>query len=193
MATKCHDPDLTHPEPADDVDLPTRVEGGNHEGHLVRLCLDTQLDALLITLGAAAAEECTHHGAPAAPDGPARPRPTESPPWRRWVQEDLELACALASDTITGGGTLPSTLGLDLHRSLVVDSLQAHYQSMTTQLGALTSMAATHGHPGTHQALDRCQHRLAELRQHQLNTATPPSGTPPPTREHHYLPGELLG
>jgi hypothetical protein len=42
-----------------------------------------------------------------------------------------------------------------------------------------------------HEALERCERRLAELREYRLAT-TPPRGIQLP-QEHHYLPGELLG
>ena len=146
--------------------------------HLLRLCLDLQLDALLLTLGAASAQQRA--------DG------QDDLPWRRWVAEDVDLAADLAAEATAGGAALPSTLGTDLdHRTpaTVVDDLAARYASMSDLLTDLlhrdTAGDDDSWRPRVVDALDRCRHRLAELRAHR------PTVVPP--REHAYLPGELLG
>src|SRR3982751_232216 len=54
--------------------------------HLLRLCLDLQLDAMLLTLGALASDPAGD-GAPATAAGSA-PLPG-AVPWRRWIDEDV--------------------------------------------------------------------------------------------------------
>lgn len=187
------------------------------DAHLLRVCLDLQLDALLLTLGAAAQQdrdsvaEGWHAGGVV--------------PWRRWVEEDVELAAALAADTLAGRATLPSTLGSDHDHRLpttVVDNLTARYASMRDLLtDLLRREGGTDGaggpvgpggpggpddapwRPRVRAALDRCTTRLAELAEYRLGTpgaglrlddlaALPGSGSPL-ARGHQYLPGELLG
>jgi hypothetical protein len=186
-----HDLDLTRLEPAGSRARAAQTPAEDVEAYLLRLCLDLQLDALLLTLGAAA--ECTRR-TPVTPGGSTPDSATDTPPWRRWAEEDLDLACALAADALDGGSTLPATLGSDLHRSvpaITVDTLMALYESMTSGLADLAQTGST-GHRRVDQALERSRHRLAELHRHQL-TATPPRGLTLPQAEQHYLPGELLG
>ncbi len=164
------------------------------EAHLVRLCLDLQLDALLLTLGAAAA----------SPDGPATGTGTGTDgaghaPWRRWVSEDLDLARSLAAGALASGAALPATLGSDLHRAVpatTIDNLEARYASMCSLLTDLVARVGT-GHRGAdlRATLERCERRLEELQRFRL-TATPPRGLDlagGPTGARGYLPGELLG
>jgi hypothetical protein len=156
------------------------------DAHMLRLCLDLQLDALLLTLGAAAA-------------GRARDGEDTDVPWRRWVGEDVDLAWTLASDALSGRAALPPTLGSDLDHAVpatTIDNLTARYEQMRALLIDLAASAEREGtgeawRPRLHDALDRCERRLAELREHRLLT-TPPRGMPlAPDRQ--YLPGELLG
>jgi len=159
---------------------PTRTPARDLEGseaHLLRLCLDLQLDSLLLTLGALAVDP--------GPDG------GEGIPWRRWISEDVDLACALAADALAGNAALPPTLGSDLSHAVpvtTIDDLIARYTSM---LGLLADLARSGGHPGVEQLTSRCEARLAELREHKL-VATPPSGIDL-RGEQRFLPGELLG
>lgn len=159
------------------------------QAHLLRLCLDLQLDAMLLTLGAAAS-------------APAHERDAAGhAPWRRWVVEDVDLACALAADALGGNAALPATLGSDLHHAVpaaTVDNLAARYTSMRTLLADLASRSDTDGaaddgswHAHVVQALQRCEARLAELETYRLAT-TPARGITLP-EERQYLPGELLG
>ena len=164
--------------------------------HLLRLCLDLQLDAMLLTLGALAADPAPET-APAS--GPATPAPTETGgpgiPWRRWIGEDVDLACHLAAEALAGNAALPPTLGSDLGHAVpvtTIDDLVARYTSM---LGLLTDLSRRGGGAGRPQGLDEarahCEARLAELQQHKL-VATPPAGLDLRT-ERQFLPGELLG
>jgi hypothetical protein len=123
--------------------------------HVLRLCLDLQLDALMLTLGAASSDAC-----------PA------DPPWRRWVDEDVELACSLAADTRAGGAALPQAMGSDLDRSVptaTVDSLRASYASIVTLLSGLISRSGESQRLGdpwqqrVERALEHCRRRQGEL------------------------------
>lgn len=119
--------------------------------HLARLCLDLQLDALLLTLGAGAASE------------PGR----EALPWRRWLTEDLALAVELARTALAGGEDLPGRLGgtTDGESHRVVEDLSAHYLAMHTMLLDLAGSTFGSALPGSRlgQALEHCRRRLQEL------------------------------
>lgn len=152
-------------------------------GHLLRLCLDLQLDALMLTLGALAVEP--------APEGGSAP----DIPWRRWIGEDVDLACRLAGEALAGNAALPPTLGSDLAHAVpvtTIDDLVPRYRSMLGLLGDLSRRTEGAARPqGLDEALARCEARLAELREHKL-VNTPPTGMAlRPGRQ--FLPGELLG
>ena len=160
--------------------------------HLLRLCLDLQLDAMLLTLGALAADP--------AGDGATTPASATAPmpgaiPWRRWITDDVDLACKLAREAMAGGAALPPTLGSDLGHAVpvtTIDDLVARYSSMLGLLGDLSRRSEGAARPvGLDEAMDRCEARLAELRGHRL-VETPPTGMDLRS-EQHYLPGELLG
>lgn len=185
------------------------------EAHLLRLCLDLQLDALLLTLGAAAVDR--NGSARDAPDPDGRHGSDRiPPPWRRWIAEDVDLATALAADALAGRATLPSTLGSEHEHRVpraVLDDLTARYESMRDLLVDLLDQErapqaaadeAGHWLQRTREALYRCRTRLVELEGYRVLQGyrvewTPPSDpTVPPRsapvgRERRYLPGELLG
>jgi len=182
---------------ASDLDLrPTpsshAVDLEESAAHLLRLCLDLQLDAMLLTLGALAADPASD-SAPAAPPGSA-PLPG-AVPWHRWIGEDVDLACRLAREAMAGGAALPPTLGSDLGHAVpltTIDDLVARYSSMLGLLGDLSRRSEGTSRPaGLDEAMNRCEARLAELRGHRL-VETPPSGIDLRV-EQHFLPGELLG
>jgi len=178
-------------------------EPDDSDAHLLRLCLDLQLDALLLTLGAGAAQRVREDTEPGW-------FATGSLPWRRWLEEDLDLAEGLAADAMAGRATLPSTLGTEHdHRvpDVVLDNLLARYESMRDLLTDLLDRSDPDRddgwRPRVREALHRCQTRLVELREFRL-TSTPPTGLridltalsghgSPLAPEHEYLPGELLG
>jgi hypothetical protein len=169
-----------------DARTPEReLEGSG--AHLLRLCLDLQLDALLLTLGALAVDP--------APEGDADPVAATGVPWRRWIGEDVDLACRLASEALAGNAALPPTLGSELSHAVpvtTIDDLVARYTSMLGLLGDLSHRSEGAGRPqGLDEAIARCETRLAELRRHKL-VATPPAGIPL-RPERPFLPGELLG
>jgi len=152
----------------------TAVEGS--AAHLLRLCLDLQLDAMLLTLGALSADPVGDEGHAAQ----ARTAPTPGTvPWRRWI----------------GCAALPPTLGSDLGHAVpvtTIDDLMARYRSMLGLLGDLSHRSEGAARPaGLDEAMARCEARLAELRGHRL-IETPPGGIDLRV-EQHFLPGELLG
>src|SRR3954462_4414191 len=169
---------------------PPRRDLEGSAAHLLRLCLDLQLDALLLTLGALAVDTTPQ-------DGPVSDTVASASgiPWRRWIGEDVDLACQLASEALAGNAALPPTLGSDLGHAVpvtTIDDLAARYSSMLGLLGALSRRSQGAGRPqGLDEALARCEARLAELRRHKLG-ATPPAGIELRS-EHQFLPGELLG
>jgi hypothetical protein len=160
-------------------------------GHLLRLCLDLQLDALLLALGALAADR-VHDAPPAEGSTHTAPPVAGTIPWHRWVGEDVDLACRLAAEALAGNAALPPSLGSDLGHAIpvtIIDDLVARYSSM---LGLLQDLADRTGGQadGIEEAIARTEARLAELREHRL-MATPPTGID--LRGHQFLPGELLG
>jgi hypothetical protein len=168
---------------------PEREREGS-AAHLLRLCLDLQLDALLLTLGALAVD--------AEPeDDPASGTSAEASgiPWRRWIGEDVDLACQLAAAALAGNAALPPTLGSDLGHAVpvtTIDDLVARYTSMLGLLADLSRRSDGATRPqGLDEAMARCEARLSELRGHKL-VHTPPSGMHL-RAEHEFLPGELLG
>lgn len=135
------------------------------ETHLIRLCLDLQVDALLLTLGATVTG--TDPG---------------TPPWRRWALEDVQTACALAADVRDGGAALPSTLGLEEDRAVpgvAVDNLVARYESMVTLLTDVLPPGTTPpvpDRPRVRAVLAQCERRLHELRANRTGGASRTGG-----------------
>jgi hypothetical protein len=178
--------ETANPPPTGPATGGVTLDGGDL--HVLRLCLDLQLDALLLTVGAASSQ----------PQGP-------EPPWRRWVNEDIQLACALAADAQTGGAGPPSGLGSDLDRavpSTTEDGLHARYTSMAALLSGLISRPRSDDIGQEEQpyewrsraarALWHYQERLAELETHPWRLPEQRAADRP-LAEHTYLPGELLG
>jgi hypothetical protein len=238
-------PSAVRTEPARDAELQRRPKSPpiatEAEAHLLRLCLELQLDAMLLTLGAAAAgaarrpdddpaaeftavftAEPTSGPTSGPASGPASgptSGPTsgpasessnsaaresgdtaQSPPWRRWVLEDVELVRGLAGDVLAGGASLPTTLGSDLDQAVpaaAVDNLVARYESMTTLLADVLpsgpDVAPAPYRTHAQAALAHYQDRLRDLRSTRLEH-TPPRGlTLPATTDHPPVPGEWLG
>jgi hypothetical protein len=172
------------------------VEGS--AAHLLRLCLDLQLDALMLTLGALAVDTAPEDG-PASDTlsstGAAGAAGSTGIPWRRWIGEDVDLACQLAAAALAGNAALPPTLGSDLSHAVpvtTIDDLVARYTSMLGLLGDLSRRSDGVARPrALDEAVTRCEARLSELRGHKL-VNTPPSGIDL-RAGHQFLPGELLG
>jgi len=178
---------------------------GERDTHLLRLSLDLQLDAMLLVLGASAVGN-----------------PEDAMPWRRWLEEDVDLARALTTTALAVQGDLPSSLGSDpaaAQPAQITENLLARYTSMCGLLEDLLARAERRvidltegaGGPAWHgqvrAALVRYQGRVAELRAHQValsrgsahvvDEPKPPAPAPALAPEPHhrspYLPGELLG
>jgi hypothetical protein len=166
-------------------------EAEGSAAHLLRLCLDLQLDALLLTLGALAVDTAPEEG----PASDTTPAGSAGIPWRRWIGEDVDLACQLAAAALAGNAALPPTLGSDLSHAVpvsTIDDLVARYTSMLGLLGDLSRRSEGAARPqGLDEAMSRCEARLSELRGHKL-VNTPPAGIDL-RAEHQFLPGELLG
>ena len=166
-------------------------EGSPLEGrhaHLLRLSLDLQLDAMLLTLGAAAAHDV---------DSPTRGQ-APAAPWFRWLAEDVDMTRTLAATALIVDTALPSTLGAPrAHADPVrmTDDLLARYESMSELLRDLLERAR----PGdgrawrTHvrRALGRCAARIEELRGHRDDLVG--GARRNAMDQHRFLPGELLG
>jgi hypothetical protein len=148
--------------------------------HMLRLALDLQLDALLLTLGAAAHAESRGEG-----DG-------GTVPWQRWLVEDLELARTLAAALLEGETAPVPGLGGGFANASVETSLEnlvARYTSMENLLTGVIDRP-NHGQPwraAAGQALTRCRARLEELHAHRRSVITASTSDP------GFLPGELLG
>jgi hypothetical protein len=180
------------------------------EIHLIRLCLDLQLDAMLLAVGASAAQSPatqplsstpTEEAATASAGHPdTEATDIDSPPWDRWVREDVEVACTLAADVLSGGATLPAALGSDLDQAVpaaAIDNLIARYESMSALLADV--LPAGDCRPPTayrrhaQEALDRFRQRLHELRSTRLEK-TPPRGLNlTALTDRPAVPGEWLG
>jgi hypothetical protein len=149
--------------------------------HILRLALELQLDALLLTLGGSA-----QAGTGQAPD-------CDQPlPWQRWLIEDLELARELATVLIASDDAAVPALGgglADFCASASLDNLADHYTSMEGLLAAaLTRPSSGRWRPTALDALGRCRARLAEV--HALRRLTLVT---PRAQGRSFLPGELLG
>lgn len=176
-----HDPrllDLT----AFDVPGERRSTTSGGDLHLLRLALDLQLDAMLLTLGASA------HADARAGDEPG------FVPWRRWLVEDLELARTLTAAILDGeSGPAPGLGGgggvaaLDVRTSL--ENLVARYTSMESLLVDVLArpQAGQSLRAAASEALGRCRARLGELHDHRREAISASAG------RTSFIPGELLG
>jgi hypothetical protein len=167
---------LTHPPQLDLRVEPAGRSPGAADLHLLRLALDLQVDAMLLTLGAAAR----------APDD-------DQVPWRRWVIEDLDAARMLARTLLAGNVDPPAALGtgrLCTEVDSALEDLIARYAAMDDLLrGALRRpYAAQPWRPAAREALTRCEVRLGELHRHRGRAAVRAADECP-----RFLPGELLG
>jgi hypothetical protein len=150
------------------------------ELHLLRLALDLQIDAMLLTLGAAARDDAA------------------GVPWSRWLVEDLEQARTLTTTLLEADVEPASALG-GVHGSAAVnalDNLVARYESMEQLLvGVLRRPhSGQPWRPATTEALTRCRTRLAELHAHRAAARAAAVAVPVPAGlVRSFLPGELLG
>ena len=72
------------------------------DAYLLRLCLDLKLDALLLTLGAAASDPATHPPQPSSPLSPARKSSARSDPSAP-VPDDVHLTSEPVTEPVTAG------------------------------------------------------------------------------------------
>jgi hypothetical protein len=167
--------DLTAFDGHDDA---RNVDGCGSEPPQLRLALDLQLDAMLLTLGAAAHAES---GVDLVHRGDDRARGDDvargDVPWRRWLVEDLELARMLAAVLLEwetapvpgfGGGFAPTTVETSL------ENLVARYSSMETLLSGLLDRAhcGQAWRAAATESLSRCRARLDELHRHRRAVIT---------------------
>jgi len=157
-----------------------RAERPDHSDlHMLRLALDLQLDAMMITLGAAAAAE-------------NRGELGGGVPWQRWLVEDLDLARSLAGALLESDAAPVPGLGVGFEDSSIqgsLDKLAARYESMENLLAGLLEAPSRNQcwRPGATEALHRCRVRLDDLHRNRREAiATAASRTT-------FLPGELLG
>jgi hypothetical protein len=149
--------------------------------HLLRLALDLQLDALLLTLAGAA-----HARAGSETDSP------EAPPWQQWLTQDLDLARRLAVILVETGATTVSTLGgavTDPRTDVLLNNLTDHYTTMETLFEDLIKRFPTsRWRLDATDALTHCRARLAELRELRHRPVGIPNDHP-----REFLPGEFMG
>jgi hypothetical protein len=124
--------------------------------HLVRLCLDLQVEALLFALGAVASDACYDS--------------MEKPQWRAWVAEDVEWTSSLAADVVAGGSNLPTPLGACPQPdgpSVLLEHLAARYEMISRLLVDLRDRFVAKDHPELGRIDEALRHydvRLRELR-----------------------------
>src|SRR3954451_10162271 len=127
--------------------------------YLLKLCLELQVEALLLALGSSAVAS---HGRRPQEGRPAGAPSAADLPWEKWLVEGLGLACALTRDCVDDGIPLPSSMGLVGTEGAtgVVESLAARYSAMATVVGEMLDRtdARTHGHAVARlvEARERC-------------------------------------
>jgi hypothetical protein len=147
--------------------------------HLLRLVLDLQLDALLISLGAASR---TSLGS--SPSWAAR--------WRSWLQDDVHTAqllwTTLADTDVDGHMPRPGPGDADAAADDLRESL-AKIQDLLTELSQRPTAAAWH--TTIQEALSRRHTQLATMPSAPPRAAVNRGGAKPQRRG--WAPGELLG
>jgi hypothetical protein len=153
-------------------DTPEQETGYPDEQHyLLKLCLELQVEILLLALGSSAvASHPVEMTARATANHPGFPRSDEPDrPWSRWLAEDLELVAALARDCVNDGVPLPSSMGLPAGAETVggAQSLGARYSALTAVVAEMLDRIDPTHHPVAAarltQAYTRCDERLYEL------------------------------
>jgi hypothetical protein len=190
---------------------PSQVAAGERagdrapEGFVLRLCLDLQLDAMLLTLGAAALGADGASLGARQPESATRERAEAAGGWnlvpgrrwRSWLDEDIDVACRLAAQVVASGTSLPAILGLDPAKNVpsgLLDDLVARYEAMWSLLDDIDDRGLTRpGGNGTRVpegAREHCCRRLDWLRcaRRVVPVERVPAGAPVA-----FLPGELLG
>jgi hypothetical protein len=158
--------------------------------YMLKMCLELQLEALLLALGSSAA--VAHHSADRRGVGwtsSVGADPADLP-WEKWLVEDLELACALTRDCLQDGVPLPSSMNLvTASGGRVVESLAARYSAMATVVGEMLERTDRRAHPAAVARLvetrARCEERLDALLGESPETAA--QRLFPPAEAGHYL------
>jgi hypothetical protein len=153
-----------------------RLASDDSEIHVLRLALELQLDAMLLTLGAA-----------------ARSARYDDIPWQRWLVEDLEAARALAVTILAADGAPSPALGrgqAGAYPDQAISDLVARYESMQDLVAEVMQrpIAGQPWRPTARTAQQRCRDRLLELHEARAGLMTVSIDD-----SHSYLPGELLG
>jgi len=136
--------------------------------YMLKLCLELQVEALLLALGSSAVSaRGDRAGAPARRDAVAGVAHPSALPWETWLAEDLELACALTRDCVEDDIPLPSSMGLIGGEDRVAESLAARYSAMAAVVGEMLERTDPHDHPAAvlrlTQTRTRCEERLDAL------------------------------
>lgn len=166
--------------PATTAESPTSFP--DDQLYMLKLCLELQLEAMLLALGSSAV---VLRGGRRAQRTPGAARPADLP-WEKWLAEDVELACALTRDCVNDGIPLPSSMGqVDGHRSgTMVESLAARYSAMSAVVGNMLDRTDPEQHATAFSRLvetrTRCEERLAALI----------GGSPETTGDPWYRPAE---
>jgi len=128
-------------------------------GHLMRLGLDLQVDALLFTVSAAS---LACEGTADADTGGG----AVTLPWHRWLREDLEALLTLAEVVVREEVDLPAGLtGATRRKSRVLEDLRARYQTvlaLLTEAADETAVRPPAGGPAPHGAGAPALHGLGE-------------------------------
>lgn len=177
------------------------VEPEARTGFLLRICLDLQIDALMLTLAEAARDAVARGAVPAtrALAGSSMVQDAGAAPWCAWLKEDVEHIFALAADVVERGGALPAVLGSLVPRRstrCALDALSAHYDVVQALLVRVRRDIACHrlsggaGEPWVDRVLEHHRRRLEALRTPAPATA---AGAVPSGHPREFLPGEFLG
>jgi hypothetical protein len=158
---------------------------------MLKLCLELQLEALLLALGssAAVAREAGSGRQGAGGTVPTGPGQADLP-WEKWLSEDLDLACALTKDCLEDGVPLPSSMGLvGAAGGRVVDSLAARYSAMAAVVSEMLGRTEVLEHSAAVSRLletrTRCEERLDALLGESPEVAA--GRLFPPAEAGHYL------
>lgn len=104
------------------------------EAHALRLCLDLQLDTLLLELGLAARVPVrTVHADPDLDPGPSDSLP------HRWLEEDLQLTLELARLVMTRNQSLPRNIAVPPVDGEAWSGLRQRYQALREGLHTLAA------------------------------------------------------
>lgn len=154
----------------------------------LKLCLELQLEAMLLALAASSVASVPDDPRAGAGAGTA----ADDLPWAGWLTEDLDLTRALTRDCVDDGIPLPSAMGLPAGSpsTSAIDAVAARYSAMAAVVGEMIERTDPRSHPRAverlAEILARCEERLDQL----LGQALP-RGTA--WWREHEEPGHYLG